>query len=92
MSPWLTPEEMEELTGAKRRSTQCARLAAMGVPYRPNGAGRPLVERAAVLHHCEHPERLRGAPNWDALDDRSSLSKHDNARRKMARLTSRAGR
>jgi hypothetical protein len=48
---WLTADEVEELTGLKRWKAQCRKLAEMGVPFRPNGFGRPLVERAAVLKH-----------------------------------------
>jgi hypothetical protein len=48
-STWLSPEEVEELTGLKRWKAQCRMLSQMGVPFRPNGFGRPLVERAAVL-------------------------------------------
>lgn len=44
---WLTPEEVAELTGLQPNSwaAQRRKLAKMGVPFRPNGAGRPLVER-----------------------------------------------
>jgi hypothetical protein len=45
---WLTPAEVEELTARKRWKAQCVMLAQMGVPFRPNAVGRPLVERAAV--------------------------------------------
>lgn len=48
---WLTPDEVFELTGKKRWSVQCRVLAQMGIPFRPNGVGRPLVERGAVLKH-----------------------------------------
>lgn len=48
---WLRPDEVIELTGKKRWSTQCRVLAQMGVPFRPNGVGRPLVERGAVLKY-----------------------------------------
>ena len=48
-SPWLSADEVEELTGLKRWKAQCRMLARMGVPFRPNGFGRPLVERASVL-------------------------------------------
>lgn len=65
---WLTPEEVGELTGLRPNSwaAQCRRLAKMGVPFRPNGAGRPLVERAAVI---STPSKPKGAkePNWGAL-------------------------
>lgn len=51
---WLSPDEVEELTGLKRWKAQCRMLAQMGVPFRPNGFGRPLVERAAVLGKRAH--------------------------------------
>lgn len=46
---WLTPDEVAELTARIRWTAQCRQLAAMGVPFKPNAVGRPLVERAAVL-------------------------------------------
>lgn len=65
---WLTPEQVGELTGLKPNSykAQCRRLALMGVPFRPNAIGRPLVERAAVL---DRPVKVgqRKGPNWDAI-------------------------
>jgi hypothetical protein len=66
-SAWLTPNEVVELTECRRRSTQCLRLAMMGIPFRQNFAGRPLVERSAVLRHRERPERARDQPNWNAM-------------------------
>jgi hypothetical protein len=51
---WLTPDEVAELTGKVRWSAQCRTLARMGVPFRPNGVGRPLVERAVVLKKVPH--------------------------------------
>lgn len=44
MTPWLTADELHDLTGRTRWQAQCRALAAMGVPYRPNAQGRPLVE------------------------------------------------
>lgn len=49
VSPWLSAEEVTELTGRKRWKAQAFALARMGIPFRPNGFGRPLVERSAVL-------------------------------------------
>lgn len=69
MSAWLTPEEVCRLTERKTRSAQCRALAAMGVPFKPNAAGRPLVERAAVLRYRERPARARTEPDFSALDD-----------------------
>lgn len=67
MSAWLTAEEVGELTDLKRWSAQCRALKDMGIPFTPNRAGRPLVERAAVLRYRGKPERSPDQPNWDAL-------------------------
>lgn len=64
---WLTPDEVEELTARKRWSAQCRALAVMGVPFRPNAVGRPLVERVAVLKGAQKPAKPKATPNWDAL-------------------------
>lgn len=64
MSPWLTAEEVEELTGLKRWQAQARALARMGVPFRPNAQGRPLVERAVVLKHRE--KKPASEPDWGA--------------------------
>lgn len=63
---WLTPEEVCELTDKKRWTAQCRALAEMGVPFKPNAVGRPLVERAVV---CTAPgkAKARRGPNWDAI-------------------------
>lgn len=63
---WLSPDEVADLTGKKRWTAQCRTLAAMNVPFTPNGAGRPLVERAAVVKNAAKPKAKR-EPNWDAL-------------------------
>ena len=47
-SRWLPAAEVEELTGRKQHAAQCRALARMGIPFRPNGVGRPLVEVKAV--------------------------------------------
>jgi hypothetical protein len=66
MTTWLTPEEVAELTSKKRWPAQCRALATMGVPFRPNAVGRPLVERVLV---CSKPQiaRRRVEPDWSAL-------------------------
>lgn len=69
MSIWLTAEEVQELTARKRWSAQCRALAAMGVPFRPNAAGRPLVERAAVEKAARSNAKVsRRGPNWEAIN------------------------
>jgi hypothetical protein len=62
---WLTPAEVIELTGRQRWAAQCRALARMGVPFRPNGVGRPLVERGAVTTAAK-PAR-KASPNWSAI-------------------------
>lgn len=67
---WLTPEEVGELTGLQPNSwkAQCRTLARMGIPFLPNGAGRPLVERAAVLVGPRPSyEKKKVEPNWNAI-------------------------
>lgn len=65
---WLTPDEVSELTGLAPNSwkAQCRRLAQMGVPFTPNGVGRPLVERALVLVQPAQQKKAKG-PNWSAI-------------------------
>lgn len=74
-SPWLSAEEVGVLTGLAARSwkAQCRKLAAMGVPFRPNGAGRPLVERAAVLNADAKPKAKRG-PNWGEVGGKAKAA------------------
>ena len=64
---WLTPDEVQELTARQRWTAQCRMLAEMGVPFRPNAIGRPLVEREAVLSTATKA-RKKPQPNWDAIN------------------------
>lgn len=66
MTVWLAPDEVHELTARKKWSAQCRALAAMGIPFRPNAVGRPLVERSAVLSAPPTAGKTNG-PNWDAI-------------------------
>lgn len=63
---WLSPEDVAELTAKKRWAAQCRALAEMGVPFRPNAVGRPLVEREAVLTKPA-AKRRKVEPNWGAV-------------------------
>ena len=71
---WLTADEVHDLTARVRWSAQRRALAAMGVPFRPNAAGRPLVEAAAVLRYRERPARKPPTPNWSAINGTSAHS------------------
>lgn len=71
---WLSPDEVGELTGLKPNSwkAQCRKLAAMGIKFRPNGAGRPLVERAAILSTTAAGNKAKPQPNWGAMDGKAA--------------------
>lgn len=69
---WLTPAEVEELTARQRWTAQCRKLADMGVPFRPNAVGRPLVERSVVLSSPAPKARAKRGPNWDAMNGKAA--------------------
>jgi hypothetical protein len=67
---WLTPAEVEDLTARKRWAAQCRALAQMGVAFRANAVGRPLVERAAVVSApVRHKKR---EPDWSQIKTRAA--------------------
>lgn len=66
MSEHLSPETIIELTARKRWSAQCRALAAMGIPFRPNAVGRPLVKRVDYFGN-EKPARKAREPDWSAI-------------------------
>jgi hypothetical protein len=45
---FLSPDEVATLTGRRQKSRQVAELRRMGVAFRINAAGRPVVVRSAV--------------------------------------------
>ncbi len=67
MSIWLSPEEVADLTAKVRWTAQCRALVDMCIPFIPNGAGRPLVEREAVVKVKTKREKKASEPNWGAL-------------------------
>ncbi|AIC11361.1 DUF4224 domain-containing protein [Xylella fastidiosa subsp. sandyi] len=65
---WLSPEEVTELTARKKWAAQTRALISMGIPFKPNAVGRPLVERAAVMSTTPTASpRRKATPNWNAL-------------------------
>lgn len=49
MTPlFLTAEELHELTGFVLKDKQIKQLRTMGIAFRVNGCGKPVVTRAAV--------------------------------------------
>lgn len=65
MTPWLTPDELHELTGRVRWSAQARKLRAMGIRHILSGEGRPLVERRVVL--SEDRRKPPAEPDWSKL-------------------------
>lgn len=45
---FLNEDQLRELTGRKMRRLQIETLRVMGIPFRVNAAGRPVVCRSAV--------------------------------------------
>ena len=77
MSAWLTAAEVAELTGRVRHGAQSRKLSELGVPFRLNAQGRPLVERAAVL---TTETRQVSAAKFRAIMDAHGLTRGDVAR------------
>lgn len=67
---WLTPSEVETLTGKVRWKAQCRALAGMGVPFKLNAVGRPLVERDRVL--TVKPSKRSTEPDWGAIGGKAA--------------------
>lgn len=47
-SVFLDADDLVALTGRKRKARQIDALRSMGVPFRINAAGAPVVARAAI--------------------------------------------
>lgn len=45
---FLTADELRALTGFALKARQIAQLRTMGIAFRVNGCGRPVVTRAAI--------------------------------------------
>lgn len=52
---FLSATELRELTGYALKVRQIAQLRTMGIAFRINGCGRPVVTRAAVEGVREQP-------------------------------------
>ncbi|GAB2798851.1 hypothetical protein GCM10027040_27180 [Halomonas shantousis] len=68
---FLTPEELEQLTGRKRSKEQRETLDSMGIRWKPNASGDTLVGRRHVEEvfcgNSVRPEQERKRPNLGAL-------------------------
>lgn len=59
-SLFLTVEDVERLTGYKRKAQQCDMLDKMHVPYRVNARGEPIVATASI----NGGTAPKAAPTW----------------------------
>lgn len=62
---FLTPAELIQLTGCRRRSNQIAQLMKMKIPYMLNDCDEPVVLTAALLQKIGIGQPLQ-APAWES--------------------------
>lgn len=53
---FLTAEELRELTGYALKDRQIKQLRTMGIAFRINGCGRPVVTRSAIEGGTKQPD------------------------------------
>lgn len=68
-SIFLSEEDMEKLTGRKRRAAQVSALKKMAVAFRVNAAGWPVVPVSAVADIFRQPEKQSGGWKSDKVAD-----------------------
>lgn len=61
---FLSLDELAELTGRKIKSKQIEALRRMGVPFRVNAVGRPVVA-AAAIEGARMPPPSQIEPIWE---------------------------
>jgi hypothetical protein len=63
MSLFLEIEEIERLTGCKRKAKQCEQLNKMNIPYRVNARGEPIVAAAYIIGITKETPKQSWQPN-----------------------------
>jgi hypothetical protein len=63
MAMFLTPDELAELTGRRVKSKQIEVLRRMGVPFRVNACGKPIVA-TCVIEGSKLPPPVAAKPVW----------------------------
>ena len=63
MAMFLNLDELESLTGRKLKSKQIEALRRMGVPFRVNAVGRPVVASAVI--EGGRPPPAAKEPQWE---------------------------
>lgn len=64
----LSRDEVRELTGCAQRALQRQHLDALGIPYRVNAQGWPIVDRQAYHQAMGVVSSLNAAPREAVLD------------------------
>lgn len=65
---FLTPDEIEVLTGYTRKADQRRELMAMGIKFMVNHTGRPIVMKAALLQQFGITPKQPAMPDLGALE------------------------
>lgn len=61
---FLDSEELIELTGWRRKSTQIVQLKKMGIPFFVNASGHAVVARTAIEGQKTKAEPKKWVPSW----------------------------
>lgn len=61
--PFLEPDALAMLTGYRRKTKQIEQLRTMGIPFRVNAAGRPIVAVSAI-DGVRQPVDATALPAW----------------------------
>jgi len=68
MSPFLSTDDVIELTGYKKQYRQAQWLRDEGIPHRINGAGRPIVMLQDLYQHNGSQTNRDAMPDLKALE------------------------
>jgi hypothetical protein len=63
MSTFLDNDEIATLTGRKIKSKQIQQLRTMGITFRINATGHPVVTRSTIEANKEPPQQRKWTPN-----------------------------
>ena len=75
---FLTPDEMRQLTGFALKAKQIEQLRRMGVAFRINGCGRPVVTRVAVEGTGRQPEQRKAwEPSRELFSEKAGGTKRN---------------
>jgi len=68
MSPFLSTNDVIELTGYKKQYRQAQWLREEGIPHRINGAGRPIVMLQDLYKNESNGQKRDAMPDLAALE------------------------